>query len=110
MSDDINHLCVPLEAEILERIQESPGLYTRRLRFTDPIVQDQYEFEPGQFNMLYLYGVGEVAISIVSDPRDSHIVDHTIRIVGRVTQGIANLKAGDHGSRPTALALPRLYS
>ncbi len=95
MSADMSHLYVPHEAEILERIQESPGLFTLRLRFTDPKVQDQFRFEPGQFNMLYLYGVGEVAISIVSDPKDSSILDHTIRNVGRVTQGIANLKAGD---------------
>jgi len=95
MSAEMDRLYVPHEAEILERIQESPGLFTLRLKFTDPKLQDEFEFEPGQFNMLYLYGVGEVAISIVSDPKDSHIVDHTIRIVGRVTRGIANLKAGD---------------
>jgi len=95
MSVDMNQLYMPQEAEILERIQESPGLITLRLKFTDPNLQDQFQFEPGQFNMLYLYGVGEVAISIVSDPKDAYIVDHTIRIVGRVTQGIANLKTGN---------------
>jgi len=85
----------PNEAIILERIQESPNLFTLRLKLTDQKLQDAYEFEPGQFNMLYLYGVGEVAISIVSDPVDSHIIDHTIRVVGRVTRGMANLKKGD---------------
>jgi len=86
---------VPHEAIILERIQEAPSLFTLRLKFTEQKIQDAYEFEPGQFNMLYLYGVGEIAISIVSDPRDSHIIDHTIRVVGRVTRGMDNLKAGD---------------
>ena len=95
MSAESTLLYVPHEAEILERIQESPGLFTLRLKFTDPKIQDQFQFEPGQFNMLYLYGVGEVAISIVSDPKDPCILDHTIRSIGRVTQGIANLKAGD---------------
>jgi len=85
----------PQEAIILDRIQEASNLFTLRLNFTDPEIQNAYEFEPGQFNMLYLYGVGEVAISIVSDPECSHIIDHTIRIVGRVTRGIANLKKGD---------------
>lgn len=87
--------CLPREAEIVERIQESPTLFTLRLRFTDPAVQQQYRFEPGQFNMLYLHGVGEVPISIVSDPRDEQLLDHTIRSVGRVTQGLSNLKQGD---------------
>ena len=85
---------LPHEAVILERIQESPSLFTLRLNLTDQALQDAYEFEPGQFNMLYLYGVGEIAISIVSDPVDSHIIDHTIRVVGRVTRGMSNLKAG----------------
>lgn len=86
---------LPKQAEILERIQESPTLFTLRLRFTDQIVQQQYSFKPGQFNMLYLHGVGEVPISIVSDPEDEHIMDHTIRNVGRVTNGLANLQTGD---------------
>ena len=85
----------PHEVVILERIQESADLFTLRLKFTDPDIQDNYVFEPGQFNMLYLYGVGEIAISIVSDPEDSHIIDHTIRVLGRVTRGMANLKTGD---------------
>ena len=45
--------------------------------------------------MLYLHGVGEVAISIVSDPQDEQIIDHTIRAVGRVTHGIEQLNRGD---------------
>ena len=86
----------PHEAEIVERIQESPNLFTLRLRFTDPQTQQAYQFEPGQFNMLYLYGAGEVPISIVSDPMDDNLYDHTIRAVGRVTQGLADLQTGDY--------------
>ena len=85
---------LPLQAEIVERIQESPSLFTLRLRFTDPDVHSAFSFEPGQFNMLYLHGVGEVPISIVSDPQDEHMLDHTIRTVGRVTKGIAKLNEG----------------
>ena len=85
----------PSEVEVIERIQESPGLFTLRLRFTDVEQQGRYHFEPGQFNMLYLYGVGEIAISIVSDPRDEQIIDHTIRVVGRVTRGFDKLRPGD---------------
>lgn len=86
---------IPQEAEVIERIQESPSLITLRLQFTDPAAHASYTFEPGQFNMLYLYGVGEVPISIVSDPIDEHILDHTIRIVGRVTRGLSGLSVGD---------------
>ncbi len=85
----------PHEAEIVERIQESPSVFTLRLRFTDPQVHNAYSFMPGQFNMLYLHGVGEVPISIVSDPQDGCMYDHTIRAVGRVTRAMAALRQGD---------------
>ncbi len=86
---------LPHEAEVVERVEESPMIFTLRLRFTDPAQHAAYRFAPGQFNMLYLYGVGEVPISIVSDPADEHLFDHTIRSVGRVTGGLAGLQAGD---------------
>ncbi len=86
---------LPREAQIVERVQESPTIFTLRLRFTDPAHHAAFRFEPGQFNMLYLHGVGEVPISIVSDPQNDRLFDHTIRVVGRVTRGFAQLQAGD---------------
>jgi sulfhydrogenase subunit gamma (sulfur reductase) len=84
------------EAQVVERIDEATGIFTLRLRFSDPSAHSAYEFQPGQFNMVYLYGVGEVAISIVSDPWDKHLYDHTVRAVGRVTRGLVQLRAGQH--------------
>ncbi len=86
---------LPEEVVIIERIQETPDLFTLRLKFTDPQRQQTYSFLPGQFNMLYLYGIGEIPISIVSDPEDTSIIDHTIRTVGRVSNALSELKAGE---------------
>lgn len=86
---------LPHEAEIIERIQESSSIFSLRLRFTDPKQRKRFVFYPGQFNMLYLYGVGEVAISIVSDPEEQHTLTHSIRAVGRVTHALEKLKVGD---------------
>lgn len=83
------------EAKIIERTEESAGVFTLRLQFVDREVARAYRFHPGQFNMLYLYGVGEVPISIVSDPGEACILQHTIRVVGRVTEGMAHLQPGD---------------
>ena len=52
-------------------------------------------FLPGQFNMLYLFGFGEVAISISGDPAKNEGLVHTIRAVGSVTAGLQRLKEGD---------------
>lgn len=85
----------PLEAIVMERTQESPTIFTLRLRLNDVAAQAAYRFAPGQFNMLYLYGVGEVPISIMSDPEDRDGIGHTIRALGRVTKGLAALQPGD---------------
>ena len=86
---------VPWEAEVVERIQESPTIFTLRLRLVDAEARKAYRFAPGQFNMVYLYGVGEVPISIASDPQDTNLLGHTIRAVGRVTEGLSRLGVGE---------------
>jgi NAD(P)H-flavin reductase len=52
-------------------------------------------FAPGQFNMLYAFGVGEVPISISGDPARPELVVHTIRSVGATTRALQGLKRGD---------------
>jgi NAD(P)H-flavin reductase len=52
-------------------------------------------FAPGQFNMLYLFGVGEVPISISGDPTSPRMLMHTTREVGTVTRKMRQLKRGD---------------
>jgi NAD(P)H-flavin reductase len=55
----------------------------------------EWHFKPGQYNMLYMYGVGEVPISISGDPGDRTKIVHTIRAYGAVTSRMMTLKAGD---------------
>jgi NAD(P)H-flavin reductase len=83
---------LPREAEVVSRTAESPDTFTLGLRLTDGAA---YDFAPGQFNMLYLHGCGEVPISVVGDDRQAGTLTHTIRAVGRVTHGLEVLKAGD---------------
>ena len=52
----------------------------------------QCEFLPGQFNMIYAFGKGEVPISISGDPDKSNPLVHTIRAVGQVTKTICHFK------------------
>src|SRR5690606_4268028 len=53
-----------------------------------------FAFEPGQFNMLYAFGVGEVAISISGDPARPGVLVHTIRSVGKASDTLARLRPG----------------
>ncbi len=54
-----------------------------------------FPFLPGQFNMLYLFGIGEVPISISGDPVREDLLVHTVRKVGTVTEAIGRLKQGE---------------
>lgn len=51
-------------------------------------------FEPGQFNMLYVFGVGEVPISMSGDRTHDAVFIHTVRDVGAVSGAIASLEVG----------------
>jgi len=57
--------------------------------------EGSFRFSPGQFNMLYVYGVGEVPISISGDPSATGRIVHTARAVGKVTRAMWRLKRGD---------------
>ena len=81
---------LPREAEVVGRTDESPNTFSLQLRLTDG---QPYSSAPGQFNMLYLYGAGEVPISIVGD--GNGVLTHTIRALGRVTRGLQHLRIGD---------------
>lgn len=52
-------------------------------------------FAAGQFNMLYVFGIGEVPISISGNPTAPTPLTHTTRRVGTVTRAMAKLKPGD---------------
>jgi NAD(P)H-flavin reductase len=52
-------------------------------------------FAPGQFTMLYVFGVGEVPISISGDPARPDTLVHTVRAVGPVSRAITRLRRGD---------------
>jgi len=68
---------------------------TYDLEFRDAAVRDGYRFAAGQFNMLYLPGIGEAAISISSDAASPQRLAHTIRALGNVTDALARLGVGD---------------
>jgi NAD(P)H-flavin reductase len=81
---------LPRPSTILEVTQETADVFTWALA-----APDGFAFSPGQFDMLYVHGVGEVPISISGDPADPGRLIHTIRAVGTVTRAMARLTAGD---------------
>ena len=73
--------------------QETYDTWTLELEPVDG--GDGFSFEPGQFNMVYGFGVGEAPISISGDPAEPRRLVHTIRAVGAVTKALCHMKKPD---------------
>lgn len=76
----------PTPARISKVRRETPDTFTLHLEADGR--DGEFRFAPGQFNMLYVFGVGEVPLSISGDPGTPSEVVHTIRAVGTVTRAI----------------------
>ncbi len=73
--------------------QEIPDTFTLELETVDG--SDIPPFAIGQFNMLYVFGVGEIPISISGDPAKRRPLLHTTRAVGTVSRAMRELKLKD---------------
>jgi len=80
---------VPVPVRVGHTARDIDGVFIWVLEPSEP-----FAFAPGQFNMLYAHGVGEVPISISGDPNDPSSLHHTIRVVGSVTQALGALEVG----------------
>lgn len=87
------HPMVPRPCGVRRVRQETHDTFTLELDPSD--ASGGFPFIPGQFNMLYVFAVGEVPISVSGDPTKPHTLVHTIRAVGAVTKGMRKLKRGD---------------
>jgi NAD(P)H-flavin reductase len=84
---------VPSLCRIQRSIQETSDTFT--LHLAHSAGNGHRGFAPGQFNMLYAFGVGEVPISISGDPATPETLVHTTRAVGAVTSAMKKMKAGE---------------
>lgn len=80
----------PVPYRVVSRTQETADTWTLRL---EPL-RDAVAPRPGQFDMLYALGVGEVPISTSGDPAHGDVLVHTIRAVGPVTQRLCASEPG----------------
>jgi NAD(P)H-flavin reductase len=73
---------------------ETPGVKTYAMVHRDAAVAGGFASQPGQFNMLYVPGVGEAAISLSGDAAVNNPLIHTIRAVGNVTIELSRAAVG----------------
>jgi len=93
MSANISDPMLPQIYQVQRVRREMPDTFTLEL---EPVNgSDIPPFATGQFNMLYVFGVGEIPISISGDPARHKPLVHTTRAVGTVSKAMRELKPGD---------------
>jgi NAD(P)H-flavin reductase len=84
---------LPQLCSVLQVTRETSDTFT--LTLEPPAGVDGCQFLPGQFSMLWTFGVGELPISISGDPADSGRLTYTVRSVGQATHALVSRKPGD---------------
>jgi len=88
---------IPELFDVLDRVEETQDTFTLTLRHGGAESEARRFYDalrPGQFNMVYVPGSGEVPISISAIPDSLDRVVHTIRSVGTVTEKLKRIGPG----------------
>lgn len=93
MSAPISDPMLPTLYRVQRVCQEIAETFTLELEPADG--SDIPAFASGQFNMLYIFGVGEIPISISGDLVRPRPLVHTIRAVGAISRALQRLKPGE---------------
>jgi NAD(P)H-flavin reductase len=83
---DAHGVMAPRSFRVERKTRETHDTWTLSLA---PVSGDQLDVAPGQFTMLYAFGVGEVPISVSGSP-----LIQTIRAVGPVTRALCASRPG----------------
>ena len=84
---------LPQPYAVQQVLKETADTFTLTLEQSNGV--DANRFQPGQFSMLWVFGVGEVPISISGDPADPDHLVYTVRSVGEATHMLVSRGVGD---------------
>jgi NAD(P)H-flavin reductase len=83
---------IPTAARLTSVDKETHDTFT--LTLVSPDSDELPSFAPGQFSMLYVFGTGELPISISGDPESRGKLVYTVRSVGKVTHALVTSEPG----------------
>lgn len=99
----MENIYLPHIAEITNIKQETPDIKTFSIRFIDESVGKAFDYKPGQFVELSVFGEGEATFCISnshtrrnsSSSANSLIIECSVKRMGKVTQELHELDVGD---------------
>lgn len=91
----MNDAFLPYIARIVEVRDETPDTKTFTLRFRELKEEKDFQFVPGQFLELSVFGYGEAPFCIASSPTRPDALETTVRRTGQLTDALHRLGNGD---------------
>jgi NAD(P)H-flavin reductase len=88
-----NDPMLPQPCPVRQVVKETSDTFT--LTLEAPSGAGWNRFQPGKFSMLWVFGVGELPISISGDPAQRDQLVYTVRSVGQATQTLVSRKVGE---------------
>ena len=93
-ADSKNTIYTPDVARITRIERLSPTEKVFKIVFDDEEIKNKFEFKPGQFVELTVFGLGEAPFSIISNPKNRDFLKLCIRDVGGVSRALHNMEEG----------------
>ena len=89
-----NNPYVPKLAVVEKIIEETWDTKTFRAVFADEALRDSFTYEPGQFQLVSVFGVGEATFCLTSTPTRKGFVEFSVKKIGTVTSALHELDEG----------------
>lgn len=86
----VSNVYLPTPATLLDVRQETPDIKTFCIEPRQP-----FDYRPGQFAMLSLWGYGEAPFSIASSRSDGDVMEFSIKRIGAFTEQVHALQPGE---------------
>ena len=85
---------VPQLAVVEKIIEETWDTKTFRAVFADEALRESFTYEPGQFQLVSVFGVGEATFCLTSTPTQKGFVEFSVKKIGTVTSALHELDEG----------------
>ena len=96
----MNNPYEPQLATVEKIIQETWDTKTFRAVFNDEAYRESFTYEPGQFQEVSVFGVGEATFCLTSSSTRKGFIEFSVKKVGSVTEALHELSL-IHISEPT---------
>lgn len=84
------------ELAVIESIvQETSDTKTFKVVFQDENIRDNFIYEPGQFQEVSVFGIGEATFCLTSSPSKKGYIEFSVKKVGSVTSALHDMTEGD---------------